>query len=247
VLHSSKAQSLFAKWGEQKLLQNLRDIHGDLVARRRSSIDGVPTGWGDPRKRARANLEAIQQAQLHRVERQLVSSVSLFLEHNIYGVALVTRAVIESAGIIGFFCGKLDSLAAGTIGFNDLQQSIWLATSGARHEFLKDADSPVNIMTCIGRADVIMGKKIGGDTSSLRDSYDWLSEYAHPNFLSNALAYSVDDQSRFVFRHAGGFDRKDFQVPSYMVVAAGIFTLLFDGYSERLADGRVERAELSTA
>ena len=107
---SDQAQRLFGRWNEKRLLKRLTKLRAGLVHRRVKYVDGAARGKIDPRERAKRNLAILQQSHLHRVERQVTSSATLLLESNVYGVALGARAIVESAGVIGFFCAKLEAL-----------------------------------------------------------------------------------------------------------------------------------------
>lgn len=238
----SKSRATFARWDESDVFERICRLQPALITRRIPHVDGAARGVIDPRERAKRNLTVIQQAQLHRAERLITSSVTLLLDNNVYGVALVARGLIESAGIVGFFCGKLESLANRGIMFDEIQKSIYLAMAGAKHEFFKDAESPVNVLTCIAKADEYLGRHFfEKESDMLNESYRWLSEYAHPNFLSMQSAFTTDASGRFQFRHRGGLRKIDFQVLHYVALTGDIFVHLFDELGKRISDGTIDQ------
>jgi hypothetical protein len=149
--------------------------------------------------------------------------------------------LIETAGIMGFFSAKLEALANGRIAFGDVEKSIWLALMGAKHELFSKADSPINILTCIERADIYLDTHAFKEKQRmLRDTYDWLSEYAHPNFMSNQSAF-INKGRSFTFRHEGDLNENDMQLPSYASMGGRLFLILFDAMAERIVDGCLEK------
>jgi hypothetical protein len=65
----------------------------------------------------------------------------------------------------------------------------------------------------------------------LLDCYNWLSDFAHPNFLSNASSFSPDKTNRrFVFRHEGDIQESDFQLMVYLEMSAMLFVRIFHYY-----------------
>jgi len=162
----------------------------------------------------------------------------MLLESNVYGLALIVRGHYEATAVLGYVCNRLVSLKAGNIPFEDFALNVAVAVLGARHEQFAKAPNPPNIMTCIERADRYLDAHwFKKKTGMLLDNYNWLSEFAHPNFLSNASAYTPDiPNRRFVFRHEGDIQESDFQLITYLDISAGVFAQLFDDYLRLLTE-----------
>lgn len=79
----------------------------------------------------------------------------------------------------------------------------------------------------------------------LNESYRWLSEYAHPNFLSMQSAFTGDGSGRLVFRHGGGLRKGDFEAMHYVALSGEIFVHLFDELGKRIGDGTIDRVDQS--
>ena len=76
----------------------------------------------------------------------------------------------------------------------------------------------------------------------LRDGYDWLSEFAHPNFCSNCAAFTIDKLNRqFVLQHDGEIQDRDFDFIARLVISAGLFIWLFDDLTHRLTKNLLSR------
>jgi hypothetical protein len=119
------------------------------------------------------------------------------LENNIYGLALVVRGHYEATAVLGYFCNRLESLKVGNITFEDFAWNIAYEVLGARHEQFAKAPNPPNILTCIEKADKYLDTHCFQQKKGmLLDCYNWLSDFAHPNFLSNASSFTLDLPNR---------------------------------------------------
>lgn len=166
----------------------------------------------------------------------MVSSGTLLEESNIYGLGLLVRAQYETTGNLGHLCQKLSSLNSGFINFSTFAHDIGNAIVGARHPAFKSAPNPPNILTCIDNADKYLSRYLFKEKKDiLRDSYEWLSDFAHPNFLSNDSAFELDkERSRFALRHLRELRTQDFQLMDYLDICAKVFVFLFDAFSDNL-------------
>ena len=63
----------------------------------------------------------------------------------------------------------------------------------------------------------------------LKGSYEFLCEFAHPNFLSNSVAIDLDKSiPEFRFRHGQPMRDLEFKLVGYLLLSAPIFLDLFD-------------------
>ena len=140
--------------------------------------------------------------------------------------------------MLGYFCNRLESLAAANIEFEEFEWNIADAIMGAKHPQFAEARPPLNILTCIAKAERYLDKHIfEAKKDMLRDCYDWLSEFSHPNFLSNVSAFTFDKPNhRYVLRHGSDLQKVDFQLPGYLEISSGMFVSLFDAFNERATD-----------
>lgn len=233
---SPAVRDLFDRWGQGEFLKSLEASHQQLLERRIDTVEFGNPQTLTPEKRAAANCRLLQQALLHRAERLLASSGTMLLENNVYGLALIARGHCETTAVLGHFCSRLESLAAGRISFDDFQWNIADAVMGAKHHQFTAARHPVNILTCIEKSDKYLDKYFFKEKRGmLQDCYDWLSEFSHPNFLSNISAFTLDrPNNRFVLQHGHGHPRQeDFQLPGYLDLSAALFVYLFDEFTRR--------------
>lgn len=240
--YSPEIRKLFEGWKQAELLQHLESSHQQLMDRRKADIEyGEPDAL-TPKKRALLNCQLLQQVLLHRAECLLSSSGTLLLGNDIYGVALLVRGQCEATAVLGYFCHRLESLANGNITFDVFEWNVADAVMGAKHELFTEARPPLNVLTCIEKADKYLEKHLfKGKTEKkaiLKDMYDWLSDFAHPNFLSNSTAITLDKQSyRFIFRHGSDLQERDFELLGYLDVSSSLFVFLFDEFARRINDG----------
>jgi hypothetical protein len=231
---SNEIVEIFRKWNRQKLCTDLEDIHKGLMERRTEWVEYGDRRQMTPQRLARLNCEVLRQVLLHRAERLLVSAGTMLLEKNVYGLALITRGHTEGTAVLGYFCNWIRLLAAATdIDFTKAATEIADAIMGAKHELFGEANDPKNILTCIEKADRFLDSEVfeGEKHMSLRDCYDWLSEFAHPNFLSNSSALTLDKETgRIVFRHDGELIARDLDIIGYLWISAELFLECFDRF-----------------
>jgi hypothetical protein len=233
---SPAVRQLFNDWKQGDLLNRLEASHQQLLDRRKNVVKIAEQN--EPRKHTASNCLALQQVLLHRAERLLVGAGSMLLETNVYGLALGVRGHYETTGVLGYFCNRLDLLNANIIKFQDFACDTASVVLGAKHSQFPKAPNPPNILTCIGKADRYIDTHfLKQKTGMLRDGYDWLSEFAHPNFCSNCSSYTIDKaKRRYVFRHDGDIRESDFDLLVYLEISADLFICLFDNCTRRLTE-----------
>lgn len=229
-LFSEQTAQLFERRGAN-VLASINLEYDKLASRRLEYVE-----FGDPSLitetvRARANIEVIQQALLHRAERLIYSASTMLEQHNIYGLSLLIRGHYECTSVLGYLCNRLHSFSAGTIDFDALIVNVADIAVGAKHKQFAQARDPIGIMTCIDKADHFLEKVMfdGKKEGMIRDCYEWLSEFAHPNFLSNSSSLALDKQlNRFQFRHGGPLSELEAGTLGYLDISAKLFIDFFD-------------------
>ena len=88
-------------------------------------------------------------------------------------------------------------------------------------------------------ADKSVSKKLlGGGTTEhtkLQQSYDFLCEFAHPNFHSNKLAFDLNrPRTRFTLRYEQKMPDEAFSTIGYRLLALPLHLELHDGIDEAL-------------
>jgi hypothetical protein len=230
---SEDVQKVFEQWKHDDYRNELDDFHSELVKRRIAYVEYGDLATLTEKNRCKLNCQVIRQALLHRAESLLLTSGTMLLEKNVYGLALVVRGHIECTAVLGYFCNRTQSYQLGNIDLERIKWDVADAVLGAKHELFSKANAPPNITTCIEKADKYLDKMFEKKSGMLTDCYSWLSEYAHPNFLSNSSAFRLDKATgRMVFRHEHELRERDFQLIVYLTISAGLFTKLFDTFGE---------------
>lgn len=235
-LFSRAAREVFIHWNRGEIPDRLETLHKQLLDRRKHVVEIA--SQHEPKKHTASNCLVLQQVLLHRAERLLAGTPSMFLDNNVYGLALSVRGHYEVTGVLGYLCSRLESLKAGNIKFQDFARNIASAVLGSKHPQFAKALSPPNILTCIEKADRYLDSHLFKEQKGmLRDGYDWLSEFAHPNFCSNCASFNNDNTKRqFVFRHNGETQESDFDLIVYLKISAGLFICLFDHSARSLTE-----------
>jgi hypothetical protein len=69
----------------------------------------------------------------------------------------------------------------------------------------------------------------------LRQGYDFLCEFAHPNFHSNKISFDLDKVGeRFVFRHGQKMRDEEFRIYNYLLISTALYVKLHDAIDEVL-------------
>jgi hypothetical protein len=233
---SDGAYEIFERFGRRDVANIIEGNYLKLLDRR---VGFVEYGKRSPTKpsqnNAKANCELLKQVTLHKAERLLAGSSAMLMQNNVYGIALLVRAHYETTSVLGHFCRRLNALNAGTLKLAEFEWGISDALMGARHSTFSEARQPPNTLTYVDNADKLLNKIIGEKKNVLRDSYDWLSEFCHPNFLSNTGAFHLDkDTGKFAIRHENSLTERDFDLFGYLSISAPIFIQFFDEFNDSL-------------
>ncbi|MFH1616199.1 MAG: hypothetical protein ABIG61_14075 [Planctomycetota bacterium] len=152
---------------------------------------------------------------------------------NILSMVLCIRAHYETTGAIGFFLSRLTDYYAKRILFKEVNQVIYGLTTGSRDKYLCKAPEAKNILTLIDAADKFLKREIiknlSDEKKMLRENYDFLSEFCHPNFHSHTLGaeFNVEEKTVRFLRKSKILER-EFGLFGYLAISGPIFLLFFD-------------------
>src|SRR5438094_4370522 len=103
---------------------------------------------------------------------------------------------------------------------------------GSKDAILPDAPDPKHVLTMLEYADKTVNKHIvsgGGPLPLLTDPYNWLCEFCHPNFHSNAIAIDVDKSvPEYRFRFEQPMRDIEFGLLGNLMFSAPLFVDIFD-------------------
>jgi hypothetical protein len=237
LFFSGDMEKIFTDFKHDKLLKKLQDSHTELIQRRVDFVEYGNARDSTAKQRTMLTCQLLRQCLVHRAERLLVATGHMLLAKNVYGLALVARGHVEATAVLAYFCKRIDSLSKGRIDFEKFEYAVANSILGAKHELFSEADAPTNIVTCVEDGDKFLDSELfdGKKNGFLRDIYGWLSEFAHPNFCSNTIAFTLDKATgRAVFRHDNDLQESDFQLINYLSMSAEMFTILFDEFGKRV-------------
>ena len=190
-------------------IDHLREIRSQLNDRTIPYSDFPDTDKSEYHVRIRANSVGLRQVLLHRVIALFDGSLQAAVDENAYVMILAIRGVLETAAALGYLHRRLKGLEAGTLEPLVVDKDVIQQLLGTNEQqYIPEAMEPKNILSMLEKADESISKNIlRGSTKThhmLRECYDYLCEYAHPNFHSHTLAFTTDEaRRRKVYRQQG--------------------------------------------
>lgn len=208
-------------------------LHQDLLGRRENSCK-APLGdnWGEP-KRLRLSSLALRQVMLHRLIGTFEGAVTALLAEQVYSMTLCIRGHYETTGALGYMCGRLDSLRAGTLTAEVVDRDIAVLLLGMKDRRMPEVPSAKQVLSMLELADRLVSKQLLGGTAKqhdlLMDCYSFLCEFCHPNFHSNSAALEVDKRTeQFTFRFEKPLRDEEVALMGYLLLCTPIAIELFD-------------------
>lgn len=226
--------------GEADLSEALLSTYEDLQGRRLPHVDYPEDGRTNTIARLKFNCKACQQVLLHRALRLFDGALSAFADTNVYALALCVRAHFETVATLGYLHKRLMSCVQGTIPVSAFDEDIFTQMVGCRHKSLAKTPNPKSIMKQLDYADEVVDRDLlakhgASPRGILRDDYEFLSEFCHPNFHSNTLAFEVDNKKhRFVFRYDTEFRRAECYLVGYLDISNPVFVWFFDEFGKMI-------------
>jgi hypothetical protein len=233
---SDEAKQLLTNNGKAEVHESLEKNYSNLLGKRADFIEyGKPDDLSD-RRRAKLNCDLLKQVLVHRAEQLMVGTGTMLTQKNMHGLALIVRGHIETLAVLGYFTRRLDSLEKDNITFEQFEQDIANGLMGAKHDLFDKANAPVNILTCVQHTDKYLDAELFKEKKEMvEDLYDWLSEFAHPNFCSNKTSFNLDKTTgRMVLRKQAEITPDHFQMIVTLQMSADFFSWFLTKFDERL-------------
>lgn len=180
---------------------------------------------------------AIRQIYLHRANKLFEGSCDALLKDNVYLMSLAIRGHFETTAALGYLHNRLSSFKKGNISLEVLAKNMASLILGTGDEDLpdegyEDVHTANNVMMMLDYADKSFSKQMGGTTREhkfLRDAYQHLCEYSHPNFHSNKLGYEIDEEREvFVIMHGEDLPKDSYYIIGYLFISAPAFLSFFE-------------------
>lgn len=145
---------------------------------------------------------------------------------------LAARAHFEMTGSVAYLLRYLNQFYDGKIEYEEINAVLYKLSLGSRtfpernaRPHLPDA---INVLTQIDAADSLFAEMGGERKTIFRHSYDFLSEFCHPNFLGLTIGADIKEGT-VVYYEEPEFRDEDFTtLVSYMLISCEFFFHAYD-------------------
>lgn len=149
---------------------------------------------------------------------------------------LSTRAHFEVTGAVAYFYKRLKSFYSSNITHEALDETLNRLTLGGRIKELERAPDPINVMSLIDAADEYFKKIKKNGVSMFRSSYDFLSEFCHPNYCGISIGADINKIGVVRYRDILELSKEDLVFFNYLLMSVNSFLLFYDLIFEMLRD-----------
>lgn len=176
------------------------------------------------RSKAPYQLLVVREALIWRTE-ELARNACNSLECDDFAVAaILARSITENAALTWKLKEILDQ-RTGKLP-EELNTALMRALAGSTT--LEEAPAPYNVLSCLDA----LTKTING----ARQTYESLSEFAHPNWRGVLGLYSKTDEEKFItyFGHGLGGSLAKRQITTALCAALGVFEYTYNAISDAM-------------
>jgi hypothetical protein len=176
------------------------------------------------RSKAPYQLLVVREVLIWRTE-ELARNACNSLESDDFAVAaILTRAITENAALTWKLKEILDKRAGKSA--EELNTALMRALAGS--STWEEAPTPYNVLSCLDT----LSKTIDG----ARETYESLSEIAHPNWRGVLGLYSKTDREKFItyFGHGLGGTLAKRQITTALCAALGVFEYAYNTISNAM-------------
>lgn len=221
-------------------VSELEVSYNDLIKRTVESLVAEPRSeWGNL-QRIKEYALVLRQVLLHRVIKLFSGSLIALLNDNAYSMALSIRGHFETTAALGYLHNRLNSLSEGNLEARIVDHDIGVLLLGTKDKsILKSEEAKRNdmeakqVLNMLEYADRSVSRHILHNTEGehiiLKDCYEHLCEFSHPNFHSNTAAFELrKEEKRFYFKYDMKMGYDHFKLIDYLLISNPIFIELFD-------------------
>jgi hypothetical protein len=169
-------------------------------------------------------LLVVREALIWRTE-ELARNACNSIECDDFAVAaILTRSVMENAALTWKLKDILDKRASKSP--EELNSALMRAVAGSKT--WEEMPDPYNVLSCLDA----VNKTIDG----ARQTYESLSEFAHPNWRGVLGLYSKADKEKFItyFGHGLGGSLARDQITNALCAALGVFEYAYNAISDTM-------------
>lgn len=143
------------------------------------------------------------------------------------------RAQFEVTGSIAYFFKNLEKFYSRQISYGDLDNILYRLSLGGKvfpdGNLNPEFPKAINILTLIDSTDSDFNKYKGEDSKPFRESYDFLSEFCHPNMLGLTIGSEIIEEGIIKFYKKPRLDEGDYGVLlNLLIMSIEYFFRLFD-------------------
>ncbi len=184
------------------------------------------------------NCSMMRQNALRRVVSLTRGGFHMIESENVLGLALITRAHMESTCQIGYYCAVVRSFLDGNTAYKSLYEKLLKATIGASHEMFSSAPNPINVLYYVEKSEKYFPRlNEQKEKLDLRDKYDFLSEFCHPNFCSSIVGHNFDpSEGKIVYDEVDKIDKKNSVILDYLSVMTALLIVFDNEFSQLKAE-----------
>jgi len=146
---------------------------------------------------------------------------------NFIQLVLCVRSLFELTGSIGYLFGNIRKYSDGEMSKNEVDEILGRLNLGFKPKTKEHPFESINVLTMIDVSDKLLNEQIDDVKNILRDSYNWLSEFCHPNSLGLIFSIEECNNRKIIFRNSA-FDDKEFGILGYAPIAIISFFSFYD-------------------
>lgn len=219
-MFNKRVVKAFKKFNKEDILLKIENYLDEHKKRFISELKPFPI---KPKRLIGQNGLFFLQNILFRSKALINGWVNLIDSQNVLCVALITRAHYETTGLLALYLKKLKSLYNGNISINDFEESYLKLSLGIKMETsLDNPPEPYSVMKLIDAVDEILKNK------NFRESYDFLSEFCHPNHHGIMMGSNILSGPLVKFTDKYEISQKDFCILGYLYLSVILFITLYD-------------------
>lgn len=190
-------------------------------------------------ERASIAVVTLRVIALFRSRDIFAGTLSALSDDNAFAMAILMRSHYETTAALGYNYRIFDRVVNGEIEIEEADKQFFDALVGSKDAELRERGAPEikNILTMFDHADQVLKKltpqEIQVRLPTLREHYNFLSEFAHPNAHSNSLVFRYDPsigEPRLV--REGVAQSEEIELLNYLGFSASAFFDIYFSFTD---------------
>ena len=163
----------------------------------------------------------------------ILGGIDSFNNSNSFVLVFCIRGILEAAGSLGFLFNKLSLFYNNQSTEKEIFDSVANLMLGSKKHTFKPAGEAINALTLIQHADKIFYKKfIPQEKESpkmLEETYDFISNFCHPNIGANSLCTYVDKKNdNFKLTAEDTINKREATLIGELVLVSSLLITFYD-------------------